>query len=99
MPLFDLLLEHVPPPTHDPEHPLQAQVTNLDASPYLGRIAICRVRHGVIRKGQRIGWCRSDGTVQARDARASCSSRRRSSACPSTRPAPARSSPSAGSTT
>ena len=65
MPLFDLLLEHVPPPTHDPEHPLQAQVTNLDASPYLGRIAICRVRHGVIRRGQRIGWCRSDGSVQS----------------------------------
>ena len=66
MPLFDLLLEHVPPPTHDPEHPLQAQVTNLDASPYLGRIAICRVRHGVIRKGQRIGWCRSDGSRAGR---------------------------------
>ncbi|HVP01615.1 MAG TPA: translational GTPase TypA [Solirubrobacteraceae bacterium] len=64
-PLFDLLLEHVPPPAHDPAHPLQAMVTNLDASPYLGRLAICRVRHGTIRRGQRIGWCRADGTVQA----------------------------------
>ena len=63
-PLFDLLIEHVPAPTHDPEHPLQAMVTNLDASPYLGRLAICRVRHGIIRKGQKIGWCRADGTIQ-----------------------------------
>ena len=65
VPLFDLLLEHVPPPSYEPEHPLQAMVTNLDASPYLGRLAICRVRHGTITKGQRIGWCRADGTVQA----------------------------------
>src|SRR5256885_1896305 len=53
-PLLDLLLEHIPAPTYDPEHPLQAQVTNLDASPYVGRLAICRVRHGAIRKGQSI---------------------------------------------
>jgi GTP-binding protein len=64
-PLFELLLEHVPAPAFDDEHPLQAQVTNLDASPYLGRLAICRVRQGTIRKGQRIGWCRSDGEVVA----------------------------------
>ena len=64
-PLFDLLLEHVPPPSYEPGHPLQAMVTNLDASPYLGRLAICRVRHGTITKGQRIGWCRADGTVQS----------------------------------
>ncbi len=63
-PLFEMLLEYVPPPAHDPAHALQAQVTNLDSSPYLGRLAICRVRHGVIRKGHRIGWCRSDGSVQ-----------------------------------
>jgi GTP-binding protein TypA/BipA len=48
---------------HDPEHPLQAHVTNLDASPYVGRLALCRVRHGTIRKGQPIAWCRADGTV------------------------------------
>ncbi|CAB4934422.1 unannotated protein [freshwater metagenome] len=65
VPLFDLLLEHVPPPTYEPDHPLQAMVTNLDASPYLGRLAICRVRQGEIRKGQRIAWCRSTGEVTA----------------------------------
>src|SRR5580704_7849324 len=61
--LLDLLLEHIPAPTYDPEHPLQALVTNLDASPYVGRLAICRVRHGHIRKGQQIAWCRSDGSI------------------------------------
>jgi GTP-binding protein len=63
-PLMDLLLERIPAPTYDPEHPLQAYVTNLDASPYVGRLAICRVRHGTIRKGQQIAWCRADGTVR-----------------------------------
>jgi GTP-binding protein len=61
--LLDLLLEHIPAPTYDPEHPLQALVTNLDASPYVGRLAICRVRHGHIKKGQQIAWCRADGSV------------------------------------
>src|SRR3712207_2536333 len=60
-PLMDLLVETIPAPQHDPEHPLQALVTNLDASPYVGRLAVCRVRHGSIRKGQEIAWCRSDG--------------------------------------
>jgi GTP-binding protein len=63
-PLFELLLEHIPAPVHDPEHPLQAHVTNLDASPYVGRLALCRVRHGTIRRGQDIAWCRADGTVE-----------------------------------
>src|SRR4051794_15534227 len=63
-PLLDLLLEHIPAPTHDPAHPLQAQVTNLDASPYVGRLAICRVRHGVIKKGQQMAWCRADGGIE-----------------------------------
>jgi GTP-binding protein len=63
-PLLDLLLERTPPPMYDPEHPLQALVTNLDASPYVGRLAICRVRHGTIRKGQQIAWCRADGSVE-----------------------------------
>jgi GTP-binding protein TypA/BipA len=62
-PLMDLLLARIPAPEHDPEHPLQAHVTNLDASPYVGRLALCRVRHGTIRKGQPIAWCRADGTV------------------------------------
>jgi len=63
-PLFDVLFEHVPPPEHDPDHPLQALVTNLDASPYVGRLALCRVHHGTIRRGQPIAWCRVDGTIQ-----------------------------------
>src|SRR5438128_2281042 len=62
--LLDLLLEHIPPPAYDAEHPLQALVTNLDASPYVGRLAICRVRHGNIRKGQQLAWCRADGRVE-----------------------------------
>jgi GTP-binding protein len=63
-PLLDLLLERIPAPTYDPEHPLQALVTNLDASPYVGRLAICRVRNGYIKKGQQIAWCRADGSIE-----------------------------------
>jgi len=57
-PLFDVLLEHVPPPSGDPEAPLQALVTNLDASPFLGRLALIRVYNGRIRKGQQVAWMR-----------------------------------------
>jgi GTP-binding protein len=63
-PLFELLVTHIPAPTYDDEHPLQALVTNLDASPYLGRLAICRIHHGTIRKSQQVAWCRHDGTTQ-----------------------------------
>jgi GTP-binding protein len=63
-PLLDLMLERIPPPTYEDGVPLQAHVTNLDASPYVGRLAICRVRQGTIRSGQQIAWCRADGTVQ-----------------------------------
>jgi GTP-binding protein len=63
-PLMDLLLDHVPAPLTDPEHPFQAQVTNLDASQFVGRLAVCRVHHGSIRKNQTIAWCRSDGTIE-----------------------------------
>jgi GTP-binding protein len=63
-PLFDTLFGTVPPPTYEEGHPLQALVTNLDASPYVGRLAICRVHHGTIRKGQQVAWCRVDGTVE-----------------------------------
>ncbi|MGY9075142.1 MAG: translational GTPase TypA [Acidimicrobiales bacterium] len=63
-PLFETLLETVKAPVHDPEHPLQAWVTNLDSSPYVGRLGMCRVMHGTIKKGQTVGWCRTDGTVQ-----------------------------------
>jgi GTP-binding protein len=63
-PLLDLLVEHVPAPEFQPGHPLQAHVTNLDASPYVGRIAICRVRNGVIRRGETVAWARHDGTIE-----------------------------------
>jgi GTP-binding protein len=63
-PLLDLLLEHIPAPAYEPDHPLQAQVTNLDASPYVGRLALCRVRHGTIRAGAPIAWCRADGRIE-----------------------------------
>ncbi len=63
-PLFAALLDHVPAPEHDPAHPFQALVTNLDASPYLGRIALCRVQHGRVERGDTIAWCRRDGSVE-----------------------------------
>ncbi len=63
-PLLDLILEHIPAPTYDEGHPLQALVTNLDASPYVGRLALCRVLQGTIRRAQPIAWCRSDGTIE-----------------------------------
>jgi GTP-binding protein len=63
-PLLDLMLEKIPAPQYDPGTPLQAHVTNLDASPYVGRLAICRVHQGNIRSGQQIAWCRADGSIQ-----------------------------------
>ena len=63
-PLMDLLLERIPAPMHDPGHPFQALVTNLDASPYVGRLALCRVRHGVARRGAQVAWCRADGSIE-----------------------------------
>src|SRR5262249_42584604 len=63
-PLLDLMLERIPPPEYDPDAPLQAHVTNLDASPYVGRLAICRVHNGTIRSGQQIAWCRADGAIE-----------------------------------
>ena len=63
-PLLDLILAHIPPPTFEQGHPLQALVTNLDASQYVGRLALCRVAQGVIRRGQQVAWCRADGTVE-----------------------------------
>jgi GTP-binding protein len=63
-PLFELILGRIPPPEHDPGHPLQALVTNLDASPYVGRLALARIQHGTIRKGQQVAWCRADGSVE-----------------------------------
>ena len=63
-PLLDLMVDRIPAPEYEEGHPLQAHVTNLDASPYVGRLALCRVRNGTIRQGQRIAWCRSDGTIE-----------------------------------
>ncbi len=63
-PLVETLLATVPPPSYDPNHPLQALVTNLDASPYVGRLALLRVLHGTIRKGEQVAWCRADGTIE-----------------------------------
>src|SRR3954452_7334572 len=62
-PLMDTLLETIPAPEYDEGEPLQAHVTNLDASPYVGRLAICRVRNGTIKKGRQVAWCRADGTI------------------------------------
>ena len=63
-PLFETILSRIPAPAFDPDHPLQAQVTNLDASPYVGRLALCRVHHGTIRRGQHVAWCRRDGSIE-----------------------------------
>ena len=63
-PLFRTVVETVPAPSYDPGAPLQAHVTNLDASPYLGRLALCRVHSGTVRKGQTVAWCRVDGSVE-----------------------------------
>ncbi|HEY6032225.1 MAG TPA: GTP-binding protein, partial [Gaiellaceae bacterium] len=63
-PLFETLKARIPAPEYEEGHPLQAHVTNLDASPYVGRLALCRVREGTIRKGQQVAWCRADGTIE-----------------------------------
>ena len=63
-PLFETLLGTIPAPSYDESHPLQALVTNLDASPYVGRLAICRVLNGTIRKGQQLAWCRAGGEIE-----------------------------------
>ena len=62
-PLFKTLIEAIPAPSYDPEMPLQAHVTNLDASPYLGRLALCRIHSGTLKKGQQVAWCRQDGSI------------------------------------
>jgi GTP-binding protein len=63
-PLIESLFEHLPAPEYTPGKPLQALVTNLDYSPYLGRLAICRVVEGSIRRGQQLAWCKSDSTIE-----------------------------------
>ena len=63
-PLLDLLVERIPAPRYQAGHGLQALVTNLDASPYVGRLALCRVINGTIRRGQMVSWCRRDGSIE-----------------------------------
>ncbi len=62
--LFATLIDAIPAPSYDEDAPLQAHVTNLDASPYLGRLALCRVHQGTIRKGQQVAWMKADGSVE-----------------------------------
>ena len=62
--LLDLLVERIPAPEYEEGHPFQALVTNLDASPYVGRLALCRIRNGRVRKGDSVAWCRHDGTSE-----------------------------------
>ena len=63
-PLFDVIKSAVPAPMYDPTAPLQAHVTNLDASSYLGRIALCRIHNGTIKRGQQVAWIKHDGTIE-----------------------------------
>ena len=63
-PLFKIIYDYIPATTFEAGHPLQALVTNLDASAYVGRLAICRVVNGTIRRGQQVAWCRADGVVE-----------------------------------
>ena len=63
-PLFGAILKYIPAPTYDDEHPLQAHVTNLDASPFLGRLALLRIFNGTLKKGQQVAWVRHDGTTK-----------------------------------
>ncbi|MHB8320157.1 MAG: translational GTPase TypA [Acidimicrobiales bacterium] len=63
VPLFEALISHVPAPEYEPEASLQALVCNLDSSPYVGRLAVCRVYQGTLRRGENVAWCRVDGTI------------------------------------
>jgi GTP-binding protein len=63
-PLFEVIKNTIPAPSYDESVPLQAHVTNLDASPYLGRLALLRIHNGWIKKGQSVAWCKQDGTVE-----------------------------------
>src|ERR1700734_1315773 len=62
-PLFDVIRSTVPAPVYEPDAPLQAHVTNLDASSYLGRIALCRIYNGTLKRGQQVAWCKHDGSI------------------------------------
>ncbi len=63
-PLMDTIVSTVPAPSYEDDHPFQAHVTNLDSSPYVGRLALCRIKHGWVKKGQTVAWCKADGTIE-----------------------------------
>ena len=63
-PMFETIMSCIPAPTYEDDHPLQALVTNLDASLYVGRLALCRVRQGTIKRGQQVAHCRIDGSIE-----------------------------------
>ena len=63
-PLFKTIIERIPGPSYDDDAPLQAHVTNLDASPFLGRLALLRIHNGTLRKGQSVGWARHEGDIK-----------------------------------
>ena len=63
-PLFKTIIEHVPAPTYNPDEVLQAHVTNLDSSPFLGRLALVRIFNGTLKKGQTVAWARQDGDIK-----------------------------------
>jgi GTP-binding protein len=63
-PMFETIMTSIPAPTYEDDHPLQALVTNLDASLYVGRLALCRVRQGTIKRGQQVAHCRIDGSIE-----------------------------------
>jgi GTP-binding protein len=63
-PMFETIMTSIPAPTYEEDHPLQALVTNLDASLYVGRLALCRVRQGTIKRGQQVAHCRIDGSIE-----------------------------------
>ncbi|GHD84108.1 MULTISPECIES: translational GTPase TypA [Kocuria] len=64
-PLFRTIIEHIPAPSYNPDGVLQAHVTNLDASPFLGRLALLRIFNGTLKKGQTVAWARHDGTLKS----------------------------------
>jgi len=64
IPFFETVIESVPPPAYDSDMPLQVHVTNLDASPYLGRLAVCRVINGVLKQNSPVAWCKTDGSIE-----------------------------------
>ena len=98
-PLCELILEHIPAPEYEDGHPFQALVTNLDASPYLGRLALCRVRNGYVRRAEQVAWCRARRHDRARQDRRAVPHRRARSRVGRARPGRATSSRSPASPT